>query len=125
MLAQAQFDLGQAELALSAAFAVQAKLPLRRMSARAVDRCCPGGSRRLGHGAGFTPVSAAKLDNPTLDDLHAVMRCAENAGQSETLVETSRRALMLDPEDVLALHGLAIGSACMPGIIRKPLSIWF
>jgi hypothetical protein len=48
-------------------------------------------------------------ENPTLDDFHAVMRCAENAGQFEILMETSRRALILDPEDVLALHGLAKG----------------
>ena len=111
LLAQAQFDLGQAELALSAAFAVQENASLEEdevLEALIVNSLEAVGAWDMALDARLAQLQ--KTNNPTLDALHAVMCCAENAGRTDTLVETSGRAILLDPEDVLALHGLAVGA---------------
>lgn len=42
------------------------------------------------------------LPNPSLDDWHALMRCAEGAKRWEVLEEAALKALHLNPEDALA-----------------------
>ena len=111
LLAQAQFDLGQAELALSAAFVIQANSSSEGDDA--LESLIVTSLESVGAWEMALDIRLARLqktENPMLEDLHAVMRCAEKAGQYDILVETSRRAVELDPEDVLALHGLAAGA---------------
>ncbi len=107
-LAQAQFRLGRAEQALSTALAAQAGdysgtdvllEPLIVDALEAVGAWQAALDARLARLGG--------IENPTQDDLHAILRCAECAGQTGYLEEFSRKALALDPGDVLAHQGLA------------------
>lgn len=106
--AQAQLDLGQPEAALASAYAVQTlstpagEQPLEALIVEALEQ--------VGAWENALEAHLSRLDrlaSPGPQDFHAVMRCAEHAGRNEVLVETSRSALALDPEDVLAHRGLA------------------
>lgn len=108
LLAQAQNELGKPELTLSNAYAAQA------LSRSEKDKRLAGlilqALEAIGAWELALDLRLAKLremESPALDDLHAVMRCAEQAGRLEHLMEASQRALAMAPEDVLALRGLA------------------
>ncbi len=107
-LAQLQLSLGQAAQALSSAYAARAAGAedgdhnLEPLIVAALETVGAWGNAldyRLAH--------LRATENPTPDDLHSVIRCAEYAGQTDLLDEFSQQALLLDPEDVLAHRGLA------------------
>lgn len=135
-LAPAQLALGQADRALQTALtaqvfnppAVEEALPTEALAAAALqvagyvsiptavnlDGVIIAALEALG---AWSPALEARLKSVSieaitnLDELHAVMRCAENAGQGEALEAVCRRILDLSPDDIDARRNLAAAAA--------------